>query len=865
MGMKNNNGRKLQQGPKSSRNSNGFIPTSFRALSRIVSSGASTVASTVRSAASAIVDRDNDYNHDQVLWAGFDRLECQGGTSRQVLLLGCQYGFQVWDVEDSDNVHNLVSRLDGPVSFMHILPKPIASKKHEDKFSGSRPLLILCTDGCFSGGSNNREGIGKLHDGTIQQYHDQASTSFVPTIVWFYSLTSHSYVHQLKFRSVVHLVRCSSRVIAILQAAQIHCFDAATLDREYAVVINPVITGFSGISSTGVGPLALGPRWMAYSASPDTISNSGHVNPQHLIPSASLPSLAPNGSLITHYAKESSKKLAAGIMTLGDIGYKKLARYYSDLSQDGNCSQSGTARVKISGIANGHFPGADSVGMVIVRDIVSKALIAQFRAHKSPISALCFNPSSTLLVTASVQGHNINVFQIMPVLSENASPTPGLSYVHLYRLQRGLTNAVIQDISFTGDSQWIMITSSRGTSHLFTISPSGESVNFRSSDAYLTARSNDSSVVEKPAVHCASNSKVPVLNQQNICESAPPVTLSAVGRIRSGSNGWRYTVTGAATAASGRTISFSGSIASAFHHCNSTSQYTDSGLLKPNYRLLVFSSPGCMTQYALRMCSELDSVTTIPAVGSTYEAGLETRLVVEAIQKWNIFQKHNHKERDDNADIYGEFGSSDSSKVFPEGITKGNDLCSETRDRITKEKIRSEQGHHIYISEAQLQMHRPQNPLWAKSEVFFQSFVVDRFDVVEGCGGEAEIEVIPTHMVEARSKHLIPVFNHLQASKTEQGRVCVHGDNSQQLCSRPGVSVSTKLKFNSGCGSSHSMDESGIELHHGRETEGNSVGATSQTTSAFVNSSDSHEAATSLDFVNNVGSSMMETQLKIVK
>lgn len=49
----------------------GFIPTSFKALSsylRIVSSGASTVASTVRSAASAasaIVERDSDSFHDQ--------------------------------------------------------------------------------------------------------------------------------------------------------------------------------------------------------------------------------------------------------------------------------------------------------------------------------------------------------------------------------------------------------------------------------------------------------------------------------------------------------------------------------------------------------------------------------------------------------------------------------------------------------------------------------------------------------------------------------------------------------------------------------------------------------------------------------
>ncbi len=84
------------------------------------------------------------------------------------------------------------------------------------------------------------------------------------------------------------------------------------------------------------------------------------------------------------------------------------------------------------------------VYQVIVRDIVSKLVIAQFRAHKSPISALCFDPSGTLLVTASVQGHNINVFKRMPGPpgSSSACDTTGASYVHLYRLQRGFTNAV---------------------------------------------------------------------------------------------------------------------------------------------------------------------------------------------------------------------------------------------------------------------------------------------------------------------------------------------------------------------------------------------------------------------------------------
>jgi WD40 repeat protein len=80
---------------------------------------------------------------------------------------------------------------------------------------------------------------------------------------------------------------------------------------------------------------------------------------------------------------------------------------------------------------------------VIVRDIVSKSMIVQFRAHTSPISALCFDPSGTLLVTASIHGRNINVFRIMPSVDGNTSEDgPNGTCVHLYKLQRGITNAV---------------------------------------------------------------------------------------------------------------------------------------------------------------------------------------------------------------------------------------------------------------------------------------------------------------------------------------------------------------------------------------------------------------------------------------
>lgn len=153
--------------------------------------------------------------YSQVQWAGFDKLEGADDAIRQVLLLGYRSGFQVWDVEEADNVRDLVSRHDGPVSFLQMAPKPIASSRSDDKFADSRPLLVVCADGASSG------NIQDTTNGSISNQHDSVNTNFVPTVVRFYSLRSQSYVHMLKFRSAVYSVRCSSRIVAISQASQV--------------------------------------------------------------------------------------------------------------------------------------------------------------------------------------------------------------------------------------------------------------------------------------------------------------------------------------------------------------------------------------------------------------------------------------------------------------------------------------------------------------------------------------------------------------------------------------------------------------------------------------------------------------------
>ncbi|CAF1699010.1 BnaC03g71770D [Brassica napus] len=675
--------------------------TSFRALFRVISSGASTVARSAASAASSAVNRDVESLHDQVLWAGFDKLEKEDGDTRRVLLLAFHSGFQIWDVEETDNVHVIVSSHDGQASFMQMLPNPITSEEFDDRFSDSRPLLAVCGDSSWE----------------EQSVSDSpgSETVVVPTNVHVYSLKSQSYVHTLRFRSVIYTVRCSSRIVAVLQASQIHCFDAKTLVKEYMIVTNSIAYGSLGV---GYGPLAVGPRWIAYSGSRVADSTSTLFNPE-LITLSSSPSVA-------QFARESSRQIASGIVTLGDKGYKSFSRYCSEVLPNPYIPG-----LKGIGVANDNVVDADSVGMVIIKDIISKSVITQFKAHKSPISALSFDPSGMLLVTASIQGHNINVFRIMPRASTSASGDA--SFVHLFRLQRGFTNAVIQDISFGNDSSLIAISSSRGTSHLFEINPEGE--------------------------------------------GNAPIPLSAVNRIRSGNiSGWMGTMSGAAAAAAGMVGgSLPGATASAF--CYSVEQNKNNLLygsspasdnsLKRN--LLVFAPSGCMTQYALKANQVGDGGHEI--AGFDFESGSETegKVAVEPIRRWSMIQNQSRREmQDQHSDVYGGGASSDSkSKVFPEIVRKQS---ADESWKVTKRgKARVEDKHQMYMSEAELQMYEPsQLPLWGRRNFRFQDWVLDVDEESNGGGGEMEIEGIQTRTVEARTRGLVPVWGYLQSPKPQQ-------------------------------------------------------------------------------------------------
>ncbi|KAJ0979687.1 hypothetical protein J5N97_015161 [Dioscorea zingiberensis] len=763
---------------------NGLLPNSLRIISsclKTVSANAGSVASTVRSAGASVaasISAAGEEEKDQVLWAGFDKLELCSSSFKRVLLLGYSNGFQVLDVEDASNVCELVSKRDGPVTFLQMQPIPLKSESGEG-FRAFHPLLLV-----VAGDETN--GLGMVQGGRLsalirETANEPQPTSCIstPTVVRFFSLKSHNYVHVLRFRSAVYMIRCSPRIVAIALAAQIYCFDAVTLENKFSVLTYP-LQGAVGVN-IGYGPMAVGPRWLAYASNNPLMSNLGRLSPQNLSPSPGVsPSTSPgNGSLVARYAMESSKQLAAGILNLGDMGYKTLSKYYQELLPDGSSSPSMSSSRKIGRLQPAAHPSeADNAGMVVVKDFVSKEVVSQFRAHTSPISALCFDPSGTLLVTASVHGHNINVFRIMPTIITNGSGPVRYdwttSHVHLYKLYRGLTTAVIEDICFSHYSQWVAIVSSRGTCHIFVLSPFG-------GDSSLSPQSRN----------CDGPTLVPSLTlpwwstsscslDQQFIQPPPPITLSVVSRIKNGYSGWLNTVSNVAASATGKVLVPSGAMAAVFH--NSIRKDNLSSPLKSNSleHLLVYSPSGHLIQHELLPSLGAQSWDNGSRTGASpllQQQDEELHVSVEPVQWWDVCRRSNWPEREENISRVMLDKQQNTEFVMDTSDSEDNGtlIFTSSTGTIAGNELESTNGRqHWFLSNAEVHVNSGRIPIWQKTKICFYMMIPSRANggsAICCAGDELEIEKLPTAEVEIRQKDLLPVFEQLHS---------VHPDRSDR-------------------------------------------------------------------------------------
>ncbi|GFQ02348.1 autophagy-related protein 18g [Phtheirospermum japonicum] len=724
-----------------------LLPNSLRIISsciKTVSTNASTAVRSAGASVAASISSSGDDRKEQVLWAGFDNLELSPSAFRRVLLLGYLKGFQVFDVEDASGLSELVSRRDGPVTFLQMLPSPVNCDASR-KYKSSHPILVVV-------GGNEDERINSFQhtgQGTARYSTESSIGSLVPpTAVRFYSMKSNEYVKAIDFKSPVLMVRCSPRVVAIGLEEQVYCFDTLTLEKKFIVITYPVPRvgdqGGFGIN-TGYGPMAVGPRWLAYPPNRPFLLNTGRVSPKTLASSVS-PSTSPSsGSMMARYAVESSKHLAAGLVTLGDMGYKKLSKYYPELLPESHSS---------TGWKAGNLAASEpeNAGVIAVKDLVSSEVISQFRAHTSPISALCFDPSGTLLVTASIHGHNINIFRIMPLHKNSVSGSGDwtTSYVHLYNLHRGFTSAVIQDICFSHYSQWIAIVSSNGTCHVYVLSPFGGDDGFQT--RYTHGQGTSLYLASTPPWWSASSFTI---NEQH---SLPPptYTLSAVTRIKFNDSGLLNSVGNAAAAVVGKSWVQTGAVAAVFHNTNSTGSLD----VKPSgsslEHILVYTSSGFVIQYEIMSSmgheqseSQNDYSSAGPQANTQNE---ELKMKVEPMQWWDVCRRTDNMEREEcfSGSIFD--GSNDSEIDDESKLVKTNSL------KLTER-------WQWYLSNAEvLQIKSDRLPIWQKPKMHFHVMEPPRAECYSD--GEIEIEMASSHEIEIKHRDLLPVFDNFPRARS---------------------------------------------------------------------------------------------------
>ncbi|KAK8484257.1 hypothetical protein V6N12_057815 [Hibiscus sabdariffa] len=654
-----NRGFNIVNNKNSSDIHNRFLPISLKFIYSCIKTTSSGVRSASASVAASISGDSHEHQKDQVLWTSFDRRELGPSSFKRVLLLGYSNGFQVLDVEDASNNNELVSRRDDPVTFLQMQPLPEKSEGHEG-FRASHPLLLVVA-------CDESKGSGSMLTGRDGFAEPQTGNALIsPTAVRFYSLRPHNYVHVLRFRSIVYMVRCSPRIIAVGLATQIYCFDALTLDNKFSVLTYPVPQaggqGMVGIS-IGYGPMAVGSRWLAYASNNPLQSNTGRRSPQNLTPSPGVsPSTSPSsGNLVARYAMESSWKV---------------------------------------GRAASHSAETDIAGT---------------------------NGSGT-------QNYDWSS-----------------SHVHLYKLHRGMTSAVIQDICFSPYSQWIAIVSSRATCHIFVLSPFGGENVLQIQDSHVDGP------VLSPALSLPWWSTPSfVINSQTFSLPPPTVTLSVISRIKN-SNSWLNTVTNAASSAAGKASFPSGAFSAVFH--NSLPIDVQRAKIETNIleHLLVYTPSGHVVQYKLLPSFGVEAIENALRTrpGSTpqvQDEELQVKVETMQLQALDVCRRTDWPEREECLS----------------GMTRGrNDTLemtmdvSDSEDNDAGHKYRSEpqDQSHLYLSNAE------------NSKVSFHTvspvvFEEHKFST-DHSGGEIELEQMPSHEFEIRQMDLLPVFEHFHRLRPE--------------------------------------------------------------------------------------------------
>ncbi|KAI8866397.1 hypothetical protein GQ42DRAFT_165529 [Ramicandelaber brevisporus] len=198
--------------------------------------------------------------------------------------------------------------------------------------------------------------------------------------------------------------------------------------------------------------------------------------------------LSSSTSILQHSSVRSSKEWEEANVAIGTVVIRDL-----DILLDAHLSENDNNSSNNNNNANSNTnTGTNNNSVIATHVAMAASFVTRFRAHDdallrggvngSHIRTLAFGGSGQLLFTAPLHGRHCNVFYLgpCPLISTNGLSkfTDGIErprYVDIswkLRLERGVTDAPIDELSLSADNQWASLTTSHGTSHLYLLDPS---------------------------------------------------------------------------------------------------------------------------------------------------------------------------------------------------------------------------------------------------------------------------------------------------------------------------------------------------------------------------------------------------------
>ncbi|XP_023612510.1 breast carcinoma-amplified sequence 3 [Myotis lucifugus] len=350
----------------------------------------------------------------------FHEIHSTGNEPPLLIMIGYSDGIQVWSIPISGEAQELFSVRNGPIRAARILPAPQFGTQKCDSFAEKRPLLGVCK----STGSS----------GTSPPY----------CCVDLYSLRTGEMVKSIQFKTPIYDLHCNKRILVVVLQEKIAAFDSCTFTKKFFV------TSCYPCPGPNMNPIALGSRWLAYAENKLIRCHQSRGG-----------ACGDNNQSYTATVISAAKTLKTGLTIVGKVVTQLTGTLPSGVTEDDVAIHSNSRRSPlVPGIITVIDTETVGEGQVLLsEDSDSDGIVAHFPAHEKPVCCMAFNTSGMFVFPHLYHGLSNLIFLEMEYLKHESRFSSMCQCV--------------QDICFSHDCRWVVVSTLRGTSHVFPINPYG--------------------------------------------------------------------------------------------------------------------------------------------------------------------------------------------------------------------------------------------------------------------------------------------------------------------------------------------------------------------------------------------------------